>query len=142
MNLTLQDLLTILKDSAVSAGFETVKEKKINTKDYSDTLLPAMLIVCNSISYEKLLMKSVQEKYELQIFIVIGDTDNPITNLKDLQDEFLNIFFSNSQIQELLEAGRFELIRSVISNDEKVYQQYGGQSTILSCSCDLSNCFI
>lgn len=130
--LTLQEIIQHIKTAALLGGlFTSVVETKINKKDQSDTNLPTMMITLNDIPYSKLMMVGIEEAYDIELLMVTANNENPITDLKTLNDTFLINFFAIEDIKVYLKNQAIELINFSLSNEEKVYDLYGGQSATL-----------
>jgi hypothetical protein len=145
-NLTLQQIITEMAESATTSGFVKVEEVKINQNDTADTEVPAIYIKLDKIEYGSLssnqfLMDTVLEKYFFQLLIVTNNSENPISDLKTLQDRFLTAFLNRVNICPYNTQQKIELQQSSLTNDRDLYSKLGGESTILSLTIENINKF-
>ena len=126
--MNLQDIIQLIKETALASGFISVEEKQVNEKDISDTETPKMFIKLEKIEYDKQMMSSMQEHYFFQLLIVAEDNETPITTLKTLQDEFMRQLLSseNYDFKNLINQECLKFTDTTVSN------VVGSNSAILS----------
>ena len=138
MSKGLEDIISALKTVALASGFVSVEEMKININQNADTELPRMLIKLNNIDYDKFLVDSSVETYKFELYIVIADSANPISDLKTIMDTFIgNMFTENLILAQLANNGKIKFINANLSNDRDLYSKLGGESVLLRI--DISN---
>jgi hypothetical protein len=144
MSTSLQKIITELKTTALlpSTGIASVEEKKLNIKANSDTLLPKLFIKLDGYDYDKFLRDSATENYDLELIFINKDSENPITDLKTIVDNFLNeLFNSNDLFTKLSQGGKIKLRRCEMSNDRDLYSKYGGEYASLKLQINNINSF-
>lgn len=144
MATSLQKIITAIKDTALlpAVGFKTVEEIKFNLNSHPDTELPRLFIRMENYDYEKFLVNSAEEIYNLELIIIIADSDNPITDLKNYVDTLLNILFNeNDLFTKLVQGSKVRLIRCDMSNDKELFAKYGGEYASLRMQINNTNSF-
>lgn len=144
--LTLQEIIAEIKTAATSAGFIKTEEVKINEDDTADTEIPAMYIKLDKIEYgsiddNQFLIDVVLEKYFFSLLIITNNSENPISDLKTLQDNFLIEFLNATALCNYVTQRKIELDNSTLTNDRDTYTKVGGESTILSLTIENINNF-
>ena len=145
MSLSLQQIIQEMKTAATNAGFIKVEEFKVNNNDVADTEVPAMHIKMTNIEYGdadgQFLGTTSLETYSFELLIVTNNATDPISSLKTLQDNFLIQFLNAAAICDYVNKRKINLINSPISNDQILYSQVGGESTILNLTIENINSF-
>jgi hypothetical protein len=146
-NLTLQQIIEVMKTAAATAGFVKIEEKKIvNIKDVGDTDVPAMLIGLSKVEYgdvgKQFLIATVLETYFFNLVIFTNNAENPISTLKTLQDNFLSEFLNSDEMCDYNNNQKIQLIRSDLTNDREQYTKFGGESTTLALTIENTNNFV
>lgn len=143
MATSLDNIINAIKDVALNqAGFISVEEIKINKNSNSDTELPRLLIRMLKIDYSKYMLDTAYEKYKLELIIIIGCSDNPISNLKTLMDTLLNkMFTTNDLLRSMLESKKITLIDANLTNDRDLYSELGGEGVTIRMDIDNVNNF-
>jgi hypothetical protein len=145
MSLSLQEIIQEMKTAATNAGFVKVEEFKVNNNDVADTEVPAMHIKMTNIEYGdadgQFLATTNLETYSFELLIVTNNATDPISSLKTLQDNFLIQFLNAAAICDYVNKRKINLINSPISNDQILYSQVGGESTILNLTIENINSF-
>jgi hypothetical protein len=139
--LTLQEIIAYIKQAALDSGFVYVSEKRLNLRDASDTQLPSMHIKNINITYDKLINDASEEMYTIELQMIEAGTDDPLTNLKTLQDTFLGNLLATTELKCYTMHESIRLITSEMSNDIEVYEVLGAESTILTIEIDNTNKF-
>ena len=145
-NLSLQEIIGVMKTAALAAGFKKVSEKKINKNDTADTEVPKMHIIISktefgSISDRQFSTDTVLETYFFNLLIVTNNTEEPVSALKTLENDFLKEFLNASEMCDYNNQGKIQLVDSTATNNEEFYSVVGGESTILSLNIQNINTF-
>ncbi len=141
MSTDLDTIIANIKDVALNeASFTSVEELKVNLKSTSDTELDKLFIKLVNIDYDNFLKDIVDEKYIIELIIIIGYTDNPISSLKTKMDLLLNKLFTiNDLFTTLLNNNKVRLISANLTNDIELYSKSSGEGVTLRMEINNKN---
>lgn len=125
-----------------AVGIKSVEEKKLNLNANSDTLLPKLFIKLLDFKYDKLQINTAVEIYDFELIFIRADSDNPISDLKTLIDNFLNNLFNGNELfTKLSQNGKIRLLKCDVSNDRDIYSKFGGEHASLKMEITNVNSF-
>lgn len=141
MSTDLDTIIANIKDVALNeASFTSVEELKVNLKSISDTELDKLFIKLINIDYDNFIVNTVDEKYIIELIIIIGYTDNPISSLKTKMDLLLNKLFTiNDLFTTLLNNNKVRLISANLTNDIELYSKSSGEGVTLRMEINNKN---
>lgn len=142
MATSLNNIISNIKTVALSNGFTSVEELKLNMESNADTLLPKLFIKVVGVNYSNFIAGSANEEYKIELTIVMADSVNPISDLKNLMDTLLNkLFNENKLFNTLMLDNSIELVEADLTNDRDVYAKLGGESVTLKMNIKNINVF-
>lgn len=141
MSTDINTIIANIKDVALNqASFASVEELKVNPRSISDTELDKLFIKLINIDYDNFIVNTVDEKYIIELIIIIGYTNNPISSLKSKIDLLLNKLFTiNDLFTTLLNNNKVRLISANLTNDIGLYSKYSGEGVTLRMEINNKN---
>lgn len=143
MSTSLDTIIANIKDVALNhANFTSVEELTINLNSNSDTELDKLFIRLIDITYNDFNIDTANEKYRLELIIIMAISSNPALNLKNKMDLLLNKLFTiNTLFNTLILNKKVNLVESNLTNDRDLYSKLGGQGVTIRLEIDNINAF-
>jgi hypothetical protein len=143
MSTSLDTIIANIKDVALNhANFTSVEELTINLNSNSDTELDKLFIRLIDITYNDFNIDTTNEKYRLELIIIMAISSNPALNLKNKMDLLLNKLFTiNTLFNTLILNKKVNLVEANLTNDRDLYSKLGGQGVTIRLEIDNINAF-
>lgn len=133
MATNLNDIIDAISEVALANNFVSVEQFKLNLDSNADTLLPKLFIRLTGIDYSEFLVDSSLEDYKIDLIIIQGCTENPISTLKAKMDLLINKLVTTNQLfANLARAQKIELVEADLTNERDLYSKFGGEGVTLS----------
>ncbi len=131
MATNLNNIITAISECATNIGFVKVEQYRINLNSNADTELPKLFIKLNKINYSNFLKDTAEENYNIDLIIIIADSANPISDLKDKIDQLLKEFTNNILLNKMLEGQKINILETDLTNNRDYYSKLGGEGAAL-----------
>ena len=141
MATSLTNIIEAIKTTALSVGFVSVEEARVNLESSCDTQLPRLFIRLTKVSYSEYQFDSANEEYCLELTIIMKHTETPITDLKAQMDALLKGLSGNTLFNTLFRGGKVELVEADLTNERDLYSKYGAEGVTLKMNVSNINTF-